>query len=86
MRNHLPVPAVDPAEYELEVDGVGVKDLTLNLEQLKKNFPAVTVTATVMCAGQSGVPGLASCFPTCWVLRAMGLTAALGAGGNVYYR
>ncbi|KAF0289308.1 putative sulfite oxidase, mitochondrial [Amphibalanus amphitrite] len=51
VRNHLPVPVIDPSEYELEVDGVGVDGLTLSLEQLKNDFPAVTVTATVMCAG-----------------------------------
>ncbi|XP_037078135.1 sulfite oxidase, mitochondrial-like [Pollicipes pollicipes] len=51
VRNHLPVPTVEPATYELEVDGLGVRGLSLSLDQLKKNFKPVTVTATIMCAG-----------------------------------
>ena len=70
MRNHLPVPVVDPAEYELEVDGVGVRGLTLSLDQLKKDFPAVTVTAAIMCAGQLATVSLDSACGVCrseWV-------------------
>jgi len=50
VRNHLPVPEVDPNEYELEVAGLGVKELSLKLEDLKK-FPKHTIVATVQCAG-----------------------------------
>lgn len=49
-RNHLPVPQVDPASYQLQVEGLpGV--LTLSLEELKTRFPKHTVTATLQCAG-----------------------------------
>ncbi|GLV31930.1 shopper [Carabus blaptoides fortunei] len=51
VRNHLPVPVVDPASYELDIEIEGKqKVVTLTLEQLKK-FPKHTVTATIMCAG-----------------------------------
>jgi len=52
VRNHLPVPEVDPDTYELEVVGLGVKEegVTFSLEQLKQ-FPQHTIVATVQCAG-----------------------------------
>lgn len=51
IRNHLPVPLVDEKEYELEITGIGVKDKTLSLNDLKSKFKKVSVTATVQCAG-----------------------------------
>ncbi|XP_077430151.1 sulfite oxidase, mitochondrial [Vanacampus margaritifer] len=50
-RNHLPVPHVDPASYELQVDGLPGGRLKLSLEELKNRFPKHTVTATLQCAG-----------------------------------
>ncbi|XP_073998352.1 sulfite oxidase isoform X2 [Rhodnius prolixus] len=50
VRNHLPVPEVDPDEYELEITGVGLETKIFSLEDLKK-MPRYTVTSTVMCAG-----------------------------------
>ncbi|XP_061688358.1 sulfite oxidase, mitochondrial isoform X1 [Syngnathoides biaculeatus] len=50
-RNHLPVPQVDPASYELHVDGLPGGGLKLSLEDLKNRFPKHTVTATLQCAG-----------------------------------
>ncbi|XP_067385971.1 sulfite oxidase, mitochondrial isoform X2 [Emydura macquarii macquarii] len=50
-RNHLPVPAVDPATYRLEVEGPGGRTLTLSLPELKSRFPKHEVTATLQCAG-----------------------------------
>ncbi|KAG5873360.1 hypothetical protein JTB14_022963 [Gonioctena quinquepunctata] len=51
VRNHLPVPEVDPSTYELEVEIEGTnKIITLTLDDLKK-MPKRTITATVMCAG-----------------------------------
>lgn len=51
VRNHLPVPDIDPKAYELEVE---IEDqgqtVTFNLEDLKK-MPKQTITATIMCAG-----------------------------------
>jgi len=50
VRNHLPVPDVDVKNYELEVSGLGVKELNLSIEALKK-FPKHKIVATVQCAG-----------------------------------
>lgn len=52
VRNHLPVPEVDPKEFRLEVslhDGKG-KTVKFRLEDLK-NLPQHTITATMQCAG-----------------------------------
>ncbi|TNN81300.1 Sulfite oxidase, mitochondrial [Liparis tanakae] len=50
-RNHLPVPQVDPASYQLQVEGLPGGVLTLSLEELKTRFTKHTVTATLQCAG-----------------------------------
>ncbi|EEZ97850.1 sulfite oxidase, mitochondrial [Tribolium castaneum] len=51
VRNHLPVPKVDPETYELEIEIEGKnKTLSLTLDELKK-LPRHTITATIMCAG-----------------------------------
>uniref|UniRef100_A0A3P8SMW6 Sulfite oxidase n=1 Tax=Amphiprion percula TaxID=161767 RepID=A0A3P8SMW6_AMPPE len=50
-RNHLPVPQVDPASYQLHVEGLPGGVLTLSLEDLKTRFPKHTITATLQCAG-----------------------------------
>lgn len=51
VRNHMPVPLVEPQEYRLEVvDTDGESLATLTLEELYK-FPKYTVAATVQCAG-----------------------------------
>lgn len=51
MRNHLPVPLVDPAKYELEIEiEGGSKSVTLTLDQIKE-FEKHTITASIMCAG-----------------------------------
>lgn len=51
VRNHMPVPLIDPDEYRLEVvDTDGQSLVTLTLEELY-NFPKYTVAATVQCAG-----------------------------------
>jgi len=44
------VPEVDVKTFELEIEGVGIKPIKLNLAKLKK-FPKHTVTATVQCSG-----------------------------------
>jgi sulfite oxidase len=52
IRNHLPVPRVDPEQYSLEIKGEGIeKPITLTLDDLKSKFPKHKVTATVQCAG-----------------------------------
>lgn len=50
VRNHLPVPEVDPETYELEITGEGVKDITLKLKDLDK-YKTHTITAAIQCAG-----------------------------------
>ncbi|XP_050506196.1 sulfite oxidase-like [Diabrotica virgifera virgifera] len=51
VRNHLPVPEINPDSYELEIDIEGKNKVTVfTLEQLKK-MPKHTITATIMCAG-----------------------------------
>ncbi|XP_077184941.1 sulfite oxidase, mitochondrial [Paroedura picta] len=50
-RNHLPVPVVDPATYQLQVHDVRGRTLSLSLKDLKSKFPKHQVTATVQCAG-----------------------------------
>lgn len=54
VRNHLPVPEVDPAgrDYTLEVVGSSEKQtLNLNLDQLKTVYTPHTITATLQCTG-----------------------------------
>ena len=51
VRNHLPVPEIDPKTYTLEIEGFGLKDShELTLDDIKK-FPKHTVTCTIQCAG-----------------------------------
>lgn len=51
VRNHAPVPEVDPAAFRLAVDGLVRRPLSLSLEELRRDFPAVEVPATLQCAG-----------------------------------
>lgn len=51
VRNHLPVPDVDPSTYVLEVVVDGHPPLRLTLDELKKNFKQYDVDSTVQCAG-----------------------------------
>ncbi|KAL4433958.1 hypothetical protein ABPG75_000399 [Micractinium tetrahymenae] len=51
VRNHLPVPQVDPAAYRLRIEGEGVRSLELSLEELKTKFKRHTITATLQCTG-----------------------------------
>lgn len=51
VRNHLPVPEVDPKTYELEIEGVDGRTSVLGLHDLKTKFPKVSVTSVVQCAG-----------------------------------
>lgn len=41
---------MDIKTYEIEIEGPGIKEITLKLEDLKK-LPKHTVAAVVMCAG-----------------------------------
>lgn len=50
VRNHLPVPEVDLENYELEISGVGIKNTTFTMQDLK-NLPKHSITASIQCAG-----------------------------------
>lgn len=51
VRNHLPVPEVDPESYELEITIDGIDSpITLSFDQLKA-LPKYDVTAAIMCGG-----------------------------------
>ncbi len=51
VRNHGSIPAIDPAGYRLEVDGMVGRALSLSLRDLQTRFAPVTVAATLACAG-----------------------------------
>ena len=50
-RNHGPIPRLDPTSWRLRVDGMvgGARDFSL--DQLRTEFAAHTVLATLRCAG-----------------------------------
>ena len=50
-RNHGPIPDLDPTTWRLRVDGMIAQPLELDLHQLRSRFDAVTITATMQCAG-----------------------------------
>lgn len=72
IRNHFPVPALDPATWRLVVDGEVQRELRLSLDDLRK-FPATTRTVTIECAGN----GRAALVP-----KPRGLLWAQGAVGT----
>jgi hydroxyacylglutathione hydrolase len=51
VRNHGPVPTVDPSSYCLAVGGLGREPLMLSLDDLRSKFDRVTITAALTCAG-----------------------------------
>jgi DMSO/TMAO reductase YedYZ molybdopterin-dependent catalytic subunit/glyoxylase-like metal-dependent hydrolase (beta-lactamase superfamily II) len=51
VRNHGPVPAVDPSAYRLTVNGLAGEQLTLSLDDLRGQFAPATVKAALTCAG-----------------------------------
>jgi sulfite oxidase len=51
VRNHLPVPQVDPDKFVLEVEVTKGEPLRFTLDDLKTKFKQYTVTATIQCAG-----------------------------------
>ena len=51
VRNHASIPAVDPGNYRLQVSGLVTRELSLTLDEIKKNFERQTLTATLQCAG-----------------------------------
>jgi hydroxyacylglutathione hydrolase len=51
VRNHGPVPEVDPATYRLTIGGLVSEPLDLTLAELRRRFEHTQVTATLTCAG-----------------------------------
>ncbi|MBV9534843.1 MAG: molybdopterin-dependent oxidoreductase [Solirubrobacterales bacterium] len=51
VRNHGPIPEVDPSAYRLTIRGLVTEPLTLSLEELRRRFEHVTVDALLSCAG-----------------------------------
>ena len=51
VRNHGNIPAVDPADYRLLIDGMVDQPLAFSLAELQHDFVRATVTATLECAG-----------------------------------
>ena len=50
VRSHLPIPDIDPEQYELEVGGLGCKEITLSLADLKA-LPSHTIVSSIQCGG-----------------------------------
>ena len=50
-RNHGPVPRLDADAWRLSVDGLVDRPLVIGLGELTERFGAVTITATMQCAG-----------------------------------
>ena len=51
VRNHGPVPAIEPAEHEVVVDGLVERPLRLGVDELLGCGASATVAATLQCAG-----------------------------------
>jgi sulfite oxidase len=51
VRNHAPVPEVDPKTYRLAIDGLVRQPLSLSLDDLRRDFRHLEVPATLQCAG-----------------------------------
>ncbi|MDQ4082772.1 MAG: molybdopterin-dependent oxidoreductase [Actinomycetota bacterium] len=70
VRNHGTIPEVVPGSYRLSASGVAERPLELWLEEIRDEFPKVTVTTTVQCA-ENRREGLMEAYPipgeTLWV-------------------
>uniref|UniRef100_A0A1E1X8C5 Sulfite oxidase n=1 Tax=Amblyomma aureolatum TaxID=187763 RepID=A0A1E1X8C5_9ACAR len=51
VRNHMPVPDVDPKDYVLEIEDPDGRCHYLTLDEIKTKFPKVSVTSVIQCAG-----------------------------------
>lgn len=51
IRDHGSIPRTDPEQYRLTVGGKVKKPLSLSLDDLRRDFPKCTLTATLQCAG-----------------------------------
>lgn len=51
VRNHMPVPDVDPKDYILEIEDPDGKCHALTLDEIKTKFSKVSITSVIQCAG-----------------------------------
>jgi sulfite oxidase len=51
VRNHAPAPVIDPTTFRLTVSGLVQRPLMLSLAELRAQFPAQRIIATLQCAG-----------------------------------
>ncbi|RHY35400.1 hypothetical protein DYB32_000169 [Aphanomyces invadans] len=59
VRNHLPVPDIDPSTFKLDISGLGIRSgnpdqpntVSFTLDELKNNFKQHTIVTTIQCAG-----------------------------------
>src|SRR6202011_2507762 len=54
VRSHFPAPTLEPASYQLRIDGAVGNPLSLSYGQLR-DMPSETRVATLECAGNSRV-------------------------------
>ncbi len=50
-RNHGSIPTIDPTSYRLTITGDVRTEISLSLDELRRDFPSETVMATLQCAG-----------------------------------
>ncbi|KAK9820662.1 hypothetical protein WJX74_001642 [Apatococcus lobatus] len=74
VRNHLPVPLIDPAAYTLRIEGEGLRTIELSLKDLKTKFKRHTISATLQCAGnrRTEMQQLKDIKGTTWAAGAIG--------------
>lgn len=51
VRNHGPVPKCTWRDHRVTINGLVENPLTLTMDEIYENFEHVTVTATLVCAG-----------------------------------
>jgi DMSO/TMAO reductase YedYZ molybdopterin-dependent catalytic subunit len=71
IRSHFPAPTLDPASYQLRIDGAVRNPLSLSYQQLR-DMPSETRVATLECAGNSRVFLVPQVAGAQWELGAVG--------------
>ena len=73
IRHHHPVPVIEYLQHRLELKGLGVKRILLDMEDLKKRFPRSEVVATLQCGGnrRSGFDTISKTSGISWGFGAM---------------
>ena len=51
VRSHAPNPKIDPGEFQVKIEGLVNKPLSLSLKELRGRFKKYEVIATLTCAG-----------------------------------